>query len=155
MNFKDFIGRKGGQIERREGEGTKVALWLSPATCRCPGIIGLFLGLPRRIGTWSYQKSDCRLVVKSCPTLLQPNGLYLGRLLCPWDFPGKNTGVGCHFLLQGIFLTWALNPCLLHWQLNSLPLSHQRSPQKPDTRPDQNLSSLPTEGDQALTLRSC
>ena len=27
------------------------------------------------------------------------------RLLCPWDFPGKNTGVGCHFLLQGIFLT--------------------------------------------------
>ena len=27
------------------------------------------------------------------------------RLLCPWDFPGKNAGVGCHFLLQGIFLT--------------------------------------------------
>ena len=25
------------------------------------------------------------------------------RLLCPWDFPGENTGVGCHFLLQGIF----------------------------------------------------
>ena len=27
-------------------------------------------------------------------------------LLCPWDFPGKSTGVGCHFLLQRIFLTW-------------------------------------------------
>jgi len=27
------------------------------------------------------------------------------RLLCPWDFPDKNTGMGCHFLLQGIFLT--------------------------------------------------
>ena len=31
------------------------------------------------------------------------------RLLCPWDFPGKNTGVGCHFLLEGIFLTPGLN----------------------------------------------
>ena len=35
-------------------------------------------------------------------------------LLCPWDFPGKNTGVGCHFLLQGIFLTQGLNPHFLH-----------------------------------------
>ena len=34
---------------------------------------------------------------------LQPHGLQPTRLLCPWDFPGKNTGVGCHFLLQGIF----------------------------------------------------
>ena len=40
-------------------------------------------------------------------------------LLCPWDFPGKNTGGGCHFLLQGIFLTQGSNPHLLHlllWQ---------------------------------------
>ena len=36
---------------------------------------------------------------------LQPHGLQPTRLLCPWDFPGKNTGVGCHSLLQGIFLT--------------------------------------------------
>ena len=35
------------------------------------------------------------------------------RLLCPWDFPGKGTGVGCHFLLQGIFLTQGSNLCLL------------------------------------------
>jgi len=46
------------------------------------------------------------------------------RLLCPWDFPGKNTEVGCHFLLQGIFLTQGLNPCLLPWQADSLLLSH-------------------------------
>ena len=32
---------------------------------------------------------------------LRPHGLQPTRLLCPWDFPGKNTGVGCHFLLQG------------------------------------------------------
>ena len=38
-------------------------------------------------------------VVSSC---LWPHGLYPSRLLCPWNFPGKNTGVSCHFLLQGI-----------------------------------------------------
>ena len=36
---------------------------------------------------------------------LRPFGLQPARLLCPWDSPGKNTGVGCHFLLQGIFPT--------------------------------------------------
>ena len=36
---------------------------------------------------------------------LRPHGLQPTSLLCPWDFPGKNTGVGCHFLLQGIFPT--------------------------------------------------
>ena len=36
------------------------------------------------------------------------------RHLCPWDFPGKNTGVPCHFPLQGIFLTQGSNPCFLH-----------------------------------------
>ena len=41
-----------------------------------------------------------------------------------WRFPGKNTGVGCHSLLQGIFLTQGSNLhlfCLLHWQVGSLP----------------------------------
>ena len=38
------------------------------------------------------------------------------------DFPGKNTGVGCHFLFQGIFLTQGSNLSLLHWQADSLPL---------------------------------
>ena len=37
-------------------------------------------------------------------------------LLRPWDFPGKSSGVGCHFLLQGIFPIQALNLPLLHWQ---------------------------------------
>ena len=42
------------------------------------------------------------------------------------DSPGKNTGVGCHTLLQGIFLTQGSNPCLFHllcWQVGSLPLA--------------------------------
>ena len=50
--------------------------------------------------------------------------------LCPWDFPGKNIGVGFHFPLQGIFLTQGSNPRLLHGQVCSLPLSPQGSPQE-------------------------
>jgi len=50
------------------------------------------------------------------------------RLLCPWDFLDKNTGAGCHFLLQGIFLTQGSNPRLLHQQADSLSLSHLNSP---------------------------
>ena len=49
------------------------------------------------------------------------------RLLCPWDFPGKTTGVGCHFLLWGIFLTQGSNSPFLLWQVDSLPVSHKRS----------------------------
>ena len=47
------------------------------------------------------------------------------RLLCPWDFPG-NTGVCCHFLLQGIFATHGWNPSLLLRRVDSLLLSQQR-----------------------------
>ena len=53
------------------------------------------------------------------------------RLLCLRDFSGKNTGVSCHFLLQGIFPTQGWNPrllCLLHWQMDSLPLHQLRNP---------------------------
>ena len=49
----------------------------------------------------------CAKSLQSCPTLT-------ARLLCLWDSPDKNIGGGCHFLLQGIFPTQGLNPCLLH-----------------------------------------
>ena len=68
------------------------------------------------------------LVAKSCLFCDSMNYIQPIRLLCPWDYPGKNTGVGCRFLLQGIFLTQGWNPCLLHWQTGPLPLSHQGSP---------------------------
>ena len=64
---------------------------------------------------------------RSCPTL-RPRGLQPTRLLCPWDPPGKSTGLGCHFLLQGIFPTQGSNPTRLHWQADSLQLSRQGSP---------------------------
>ena len=50
------------------------------------------------------------------------------KLFCPWDFLGKNTGVGCHFLLQGIFQTQGLNPGLLHCRQTLYCLSHEGSP---------------------------
>ena len=67
------------------------------------------------------------LCLLSCSVVsysLRPHGLQPTRFLCPWDCPGKNTGVGCHFLLQGIFLIQRSNPHFLHWQADSLPLSH-------------------------------
>ena len=49
----------------------------------------------------------------SCVHSLQPHGLYPARILSSWNFPDKNTGVGRHALLQGIFLTQGWNPHLL------------------------------------------
>ena len=62
--------------------------------------------------------------VAQCLTL-RPLGLY-----SPWDFPGQNTGVGSHFLLQGVFPTQGSN---LLWQVDTSPLSHQESPQSEAT----------------------
>ena len=53
------------------------------------------------------------------------------RFCCPWDSPGKNTGVGCHALLQGIFPIQGSNPCLLcllHWKAGSLSLAPRGKP---------------------------
>ena len=58
---------------------------------------------------------------------LRPYGLLLPRLLCPWDSPSKDTGVGCHALLRGIFPTQGSNPGLLHCGQIHYCLSHQGS----------------------------
>ena len=63
-----------------------------------------------------------RSVAQSGLTLCDP---WTARLLCPWNFPGRNTEAGYHFLLEGIFPTQELILhllCLLHWQVDSLPL---------------------------------
>ena len=61
---------------------------------------------------------------------LRAHGLQPTSLLCPWDFPGKNAGVGSHFLLQRTFPTQGWNGLLhlLRWQADSLLLSHLGSP---------------------------
>ena len=56
------------------------------------------------------------------------HGLEPTRLLCPWDFPGKNTGASCLSFLHGIFPTQGLNLCLLYCRQILYRLSHQRSP---------------------------
>jgi len=69
-------------------------------------------------------KCEC-WVISVMSDSLRPYGLWPARLLCPLDSPGKNTGMGCHALLQKIFPTHRLNPCLLHllhWQAGSLLL---------------------------------
>ena len=63
--------------------------------------------------------------LQSCPTLCDPMDGSLPGSVCPWDFPGKNTGVGCHGFLQGIFPIQGSNLhllCLQHWQVGSLPI---------------------------------
>ena len=87
----------------------------------------------REVWGWSgffSSLQDCQLPVWqlshkyiSHVWLLATHGLQPTRLLCPWDFPSRNTGVGCHFLLQGIFPT--ASPALL---ADSLLISHWESP---------------------------
>ena len=56
----------------------------------------------------------CVWLAQLCPTLCDPmDCMYPARLFCPWNSPGKNAGVACHSLLQGIFLIQGLNPGLL------------------------------------------
>ena len=69
----------------------------------------------------------------------QPHGLWLARLLCPWDAPGQNTGVGSLSLLQGIFPTQGLNPALA-LQADSFPAEPQGSPLTPRTVPNTTVS---------------
>ena len=68
------------------------------------------------------------LVTQSCPTLCDPMDCSLPGSSNHEDSPGKNTDVGCHALLQGIFPTQELNPCLLHCKQILYRLSHQGSP---------------------------
>ena len=69
---------------------------------------------------WKWKVS----VSQSCPTLCN----LMDCSLCSWNSPDENTGVGCHALFQGLFLTQGLNPGLLHCRQILYHLSHQGSP---------------------------
>ena len=92
------------------------------------GSFSHFPGLGPR-SFWIQLTGNIVIYVCVCSVMsdsLQPHRLQPSRLLCPWDFPGRNTGVGYHFLLQGLFPTPRSNPCLLcllPWKVDSLPLT--------------------------------
>ena len=90
----------------------------------CSLILSLFF-IRKHFACQDTTGSSSRLVV---PNSLQLHELYPTRLLWPCNSPGKNTGVGSHFLLQGIFPIQGLNPGLLHWRQILYLLSYQGSP---------------------------
>ena len=114
-------------------------------------LLNLFFFIPKIRGCIFSKISACFLkfipnfifkLVTVMSDSLQFHGLQPFPLLCPWNFPGKNTRVGCHFLLQGIFLTRGLNPGLLHWrQILSQP-SHQGSPNFINTENISNFNKV-------------
>ena len=59
-------------------------------------------------------------VAQSCPTLCDPMDLS-SRLLCPWEFPGKSTGIGCHFLSSGDLPDPGIEPRSPALQADALP----------------------------------
>ena len=78
--------------------------------------------MPRSLQNLSSPACVHAKSLHSCPNSLRPYGLQPTRLLCPWDSPGKNTGVGCHALH---LLDSGIEPaslCLVHRQVGSLPL---------------------------------
>ena len=76
------------------------------------------------IQCYTIHSSDSHSVLSNS---LRPHGLQAARLLCLWNSPGKNTGVSCHVLLQGIFPTQGSNTCLLHCRQILYHLSHEGS----------------------------
>ena len=81
---------------------------------------------------WNQDPASCLARPKARvpplgPTVCNP-WTVAARALCPWNSPGKNTAVGCHSLLQGLFPTQELNPGLLHCRQLLYHLNHQGSP---------------------------
>ena len=76
---------------------------------------------------WGSLPALCVISHSVVSNSLRPHGRQPTRFCCPQEFPGKNTRVGCHFLLQGIFPTQGSNPCLLHCRQTLYRLSHKGS----------------------------
>ena len=89
---------------------------------KSPELAGRFFTTKPPEKPWVYIVCISHSVVSNT---LRLHGLQPTRLLCPWDSPGKNTRVGCHSLLKGIFPTQGLNPGLLHCRQILYHLSHQ------------------------------
>ena len=90
----------------------------------------LFAKRLKRVGKKIY-KCICVLVAQSCPSLCNSMNCNLPSAHCPWRFSRQEYWSGlscCYALLQGIFPTQGLNPCLLYCRQILYHLSHQGSP---------------------------
>ena len=86
--------------------------------------------LHAHISQHTGNSSQCQFAVVqslSCIRFFVTQELQPARLLCPWDFPGKNTGLSCRFLFHGIFPSQGSSLHLLPWQEDSLLLDHKSS----------------------------
>ena len=104
-----------------KGSGWVNKQWRLVATpavsCPCPSLLMLRHSTSLTcFPVFTGRNREALCVCVSCSVVsnsLWPHGLRPVRLLCPWNSPGKNTGVGCHSLLQELFLTQGSNPRLL------------------------------------------
>ena len=134
---KEWVGRLREQYwihtlpyANRELTGScSIAQGAQPGALRHPGRVG------RRVGRWEggsrrgeHRHAELCLVAQPCPTLWDARDCILPGSAVHGGCPGKNTRVGCHALLQGIFPTQGLNPGLPHCRQILYCLSHQESP---------------------------
>ena len=103
---------------------------------------------------FSHWKCSCYEASSVVSDSLRPHGLQPTRFLRPWDFPGKNTGVGCHFLFQEIFPTQGSSLGLPYCRQTLYHLSHQGSFKM--LLVSANLQLTPTQGvTEPLSFSSC
>ena len=97
----------------------------SPESCVTQNRLNALLRIHKhQCSSRSQSQNACCLIAKLCLTLLLSRGLQPTRLLCPWDFPGKNTGVGLPFPSPGDLANPGIKPSSLALQVDSLSLSH-------------------------------
>ena len=112
-------------FSKRPSLATSLTIQIFPSTYINAGLFILSSTPPNNDHHLTHM---CALSHSAVSSSLRPPGLQPATLLCPWNYPGKNTGVGCHSLLQGISPTQGWNLCLLHWQADCPPLCHLGSP---------------------------
>ena len=102
---------------------------LTQSCCHPDHVLQASITMSNKFLLWAVQ-SEMFHSVHMCSVVsnsFRPHDLQPRKLLCPWNFTDKNTGVGGHYLIQGIFLNQGsnLSPLhLLHWYVDSLPLNH-------------------------------
>ena len=103
----------------------------SPLYLLCTSLVS---GLDLTVCVCACMHTRAHSVAQSCPTLFSPMDCSLPGSSVHWNSPGRNTGVGCHFQLQGIFRSQGSNLhllCLLPWQADSLSLTQPGKPYVP------------------------